>query len=146
MKIVAKNRQAYHYYEILGSYEAGIKLTGNEVKSCRLGKIDLRDSFARIDKNEVYLYNMYVAPYEQGRLRDYDPRARRKLLLHREEIKRLIGQVSQKGLTLIPLELYFKESWAKVKLSLAKRKKIYDKREILRRRAIEREMRRSLKR
>ncbi len=146
MKTVATNRKAHHYYEILETLEAGIELSGSEVKSCRLGKADLRDSFAHIDKNEIIAYNIYIAPYAQAgiaKLKD-DSRRRRKLLLHRQEINRLIGQVSQKGFTLIPLELYFKNSWAKVKLGLAKRKKIYDKREMLRQRDLEREMQREL--
>lgn len=147
MKTIATNRKAYHYYGILETLEAGIELAGSEVKSCRLGKVDLRDSFAHIDKGELFVYNIYIAPYEQAGIAKFrlDPRRKRKLLLHRQEINRLIGQVSQKGFTLIPLELYFKNSWAKIKLGLAKRKKIYDKREILRQRAIEREMRRELR-
>jgi len=147
MKIVATNRKAYHHYEILETLEAGIELTGSEVKSCRSGKADLRDSFAHIDRNEIFAYNIYIAPYEQAGIAKFrvEPRKKRKLLLHRQEINRLIGQVSQKGFTLIPLELYFKNSWAKVKLGLAKRKKIYDKREILRQRDLEREMRRELR-
>jgi SsrA-binding protein len=147
MKTIATNRKAYHYYEILETLEAGIELSGSEVKSCRLGKIDLRDSFAYIDRNEIIAYNIYIAPYAQAGIAKFrgEPRRKRKLLLHRQEINRLIGQVSQKGFTLIPLELYFKNSWAKVKLGLAKRKKIYDKREILRQRDLEREMRSSLK-
>jgi len=145
IKTIGTNRQAYHYYEILDTYEAGIVLTGNEVKSCRLGRIDLRDSFAHIDKNEIYLYNFYIAPYDQGQLKKYEPRAKRKLLLQRQEINRLVGQVSRKGLTLIPLEMYFKDSWAKVKLALAKRKKVYDRREILRQRDLEREVSREIR-
>lgn len=148
MKTIATNRKAYHDYEISDTLETGIALNGSEVKSCRLGKIDLRDSFAHLDRNEIFAYNIYIAPYAQDGIAKFrgDPRRKRKLLLHRQEINRLIGQVSQKGFTLIPLELYFKDSWAKIKIGLAKRKKIYDKREILLRRTVERETRRSLKR
>lgn len=147
MKTIATNRKAYHDYEISDTLETGIALNGSEVKSCRLGKIDLRDSFAHLDRNEIFAYNIYIAPYAQNGIAKFrgDPRRKRKLLLHRQEINRLIGQVSQKGFTLIPLELYFKDSWAKIKIGLAKRKKVYDKREILRKRDLEREMSRELR-
>lgn len=143
-ELVATNREARHNYHILESVEAGIELKGAEVKSLREHRANLKDSFARVEENELYLYNMHVSPYPQAGKFNPDPKRRRKLLLHKSEIKRLLGQLTQKGLTLIPLKLYFKRGIAKVELALAKGKKLYDKREAIRRREAERELRRAL--
>jgi len=145
-ELVATNREARHNYHILEAVEAGIELKGAEVKSLREHRANLKDSFARVEENELYLYNMHISPYPQAGKFNPDPKRRRKLLLHKSEIKRLLGQLTQKGLTLIPLRLYFKRGIAKVELALAKGKKLYDKREAIRRREAERELRRALHR
>lgn len=145
-ELVATNREARHNYHILESVEAGIELKGAEVKSLREHRANLKDSFARVEENELYLYNMHISPYPQAGKFNPDPKRRRKLLLHKSEIKRLLGKLTQKGLTLIPLKLYFKRGIAKVELALAKGKKLYDKREAIRRREAERELRRALRR
>jgi len=144
-KIISANRKALHDYEILETYESGIVLIGSEVKSLREGRVALKDGFARIEGEEAYLYNVHISPYEKSSTKDYDPKRERKLLLHKHEIKRLMGRVQQRGLTLVPLEMYFKGGNAKVSLGLAKGKKVYDKREALKRREAEREIRRSMK-
>ena len=126
---IVSNRQAYHNYFIHDTYECGIALTGTEVKSIRAGKVNLRDSFARIQNDEVYLWNAHISPYEQGNIFNKDPLRVRKLLLHRSEIRKMIGKMSQKGYTLVPLQVYFKGSLIKVEIALAKGKKLYDKRE-----------------
>ena len=141
-KTVATNRQARYNYAILESFEAGIELKGTEVKSLRAGQVNLKDSFARVENNELFLYNMHIAPYEFGNIANVDPIRPRKLLLHKSQIRRLVGEVSAKRLTLIPLKLYFKRGIAKVELAVAKGKKLYDKRETIRRRETERELRR----
>jgi SsrA-binding protein len=120
--------------------EAGLVLVGSEVKSLREGRANLKDSFARIKDGQAYLFNAHISPYEKAGPGNHDPRRTRKLLLHRQEINRLIGRVAEKGLTLIPLKLYFKRGKAKVELALARGKKLYDKREVLKARAHEREM------
>lgn len=145
-ELIATNREARHNYHILESVEAGIELKGAEVKSLREHRANLKDSFARVEENEIYLYNMHISPYPQAGRFNPDPKRRRKLLLHKTEIKRLLGQLSQKGLTLIPLKIYFKRGMAKVELALAKGKKLYDKREAIRRRESEMELRRALRR
>lgn len=128
IKIIAENRKARHDYHIEETYEAGLVLTGTEVKSLRAGKASLRDSFARVEGGEVFLHNMHISPYEKGNIYNHDPTRTRKLLLHRSEIRRLIGKTKEKGYTLIPLRLYFKGNYAKVEIALAKGKKLYDKR------------------
>jgi SsrA-binding protein len=143
--IVATNRKAFHDFNILEKMEAGIVLQGMEVKSLREGRANLRDSFARIRNGEVYLYNVHISPYSHGRSVAYDPRRTRKLLLHRHEIARLIGKINEKGLTLVPLSIYFKRGKAKVDLAVARGKKLYDKREELKARAHEREIAQALK-
>lgn len=146
-KIIATNRQARRDYTILETLEAGVELKGCEVKSLRSGQVNLKDSFARIEENAVLLYNMHISPYERTSHFNVEPTRVRKLLLHKEEIRRLIGKVSQKGFTLIPLRLYFsKRGFAKLELALAKGKKLYDRREEIRRREAERELRRALRR
>ncbi|OIN96777.1 SsrA-binding protein [Candidatus Desantisbacteria bacterium CG1_02_38_46] len=144
-KIIAVNRKAYHNYFILETYESGLVLTGGEVKSLREGKVNLGDSFGRIEKNEAFLYNMHISPYFYDAKEEYDPLRTRKLLFHREEINRLIGKINQKGLTLIPLKLYFKKGRAKIELGLAKGKKLHDKREVLKKKADKREIDRAMR-
>jgi len=129
IKIIAQNKKAYHDYFIEETYEAGIVLSGTEVKSIRMGKVNLKDSFARVENNEVYLYNMHISPYEKGNIFNKDPLRTRKLLLNRHEINKLIGYVTRKGYTLIPTKLYLKRGLVKVELAVARGKKLYDKRE-----------------
>ena len=138
-KTIVRNKKAWHNYEILAKVEAGIQLLGSEVKSLREGRSSLSDSFARIDRGEVILYNMHISPYSHSSSRE-EPTRSRKLLLHRREIESLVGKVS-KGLALIPLSLYFKRGKVKVELALAKGKKEFDKREAIKKREAEREMR-----
>jgi len=145
IKLVCQNRKAYFDYFIDEVIEAGIVLSGPEVKSIRLGKVNINDGFARIQKGEVYLHNAHISPYPFTPLESFDPTRTRKLLLHRREIKRLIGKTEEKGYTLIPLKLYFRDQYVKVELGLAKGKKKYDKRETIRRRDEEREMQRQRK-
>lgn len=145
-KIVATNRRARYNYTILESFEAGVELRGTEVKSLRAGQTNLKDSFARVENGELFLYNMHIAPYEFGNIQNVDPIRARKLLLHKNQIRRLAGELSAKRLTLIPLKLYFKRGIAKVELAVAKGKKLYDKREAIRRRESERELRRIARR
>lgn len=144
-ELIATNRQAGHNYQIFESVEAGIELRGAEVKSLREHRANLKDSFARVEEDEIYLYNMHISPYPQAGRFNPDPKRRRKLLLHKTEIRRLSGQLTQKGLTLIPLKIYFKRGIVKVELALAKGKKLYDKREDIRRRESERELRRQFR-
>jgi SsrA-binding protein len=140
--MIAQNRKARHDYAILDTYEAGLVLTGTEVKSLRLGRASLVDGFATIDDGEVYLRNVHIPEYEQGSWTNHEPRRTRKLLLHRGEILRLIGKTKESGLTLVPLSLYFSEGKVKVEIALAKGKKSYDKRQDLARRDADREVRR----
>lgn len=143
---VATNRRARHDYHILESYEAGIVLTGTEVKSMRAGRLNLKDSFARVEGGEVFLYNMHISPYSHGNRWNHDPTRTRKLLLHKAEIRRLIGRVQQQGLTLVPLRVYFNERGrAKVELALAQGKKRWDKRRDIAKREAQREVERAMK-
>ena len=128
-KLVANNKKAYHDYFIDETYEAGIALHGTEVKSMRLGKCSIKESFMRMENGEVYVYGMHVSPYEKGYLFNKDPLRVKKLLLHRAEINKLQGRIKEKGYTLVPLEVYFNEGKAKVQIGLARGKKLYDKRE-----------------
>jgi len=144
-QIVCVNRQARHNYFIEETYEAGLVLLGSEVKSLRDGKANLKDSYARIQKGEAFLLNAHVSPYPGANRFNHDPTRMRKLLLHQREIERLTGKTKERGFTLIPLRLYFKNGRAKVELGLARGKKLYDKRETLRRKAAEREVERALK-
>lgn len=145
-KIIATNRKAHRDYTILETLESGIELKGSEVKSLRAGRINLEDSFARIENNQVILYNTHISPYEQASYLNVEPARPRRLLLHQSEIRKLISQVTQKGLTLVPLKAYFNaRGFAKIELALCKGKKLYDKREAIRRREISLEMRRILK-
>ena len=131
IKVAAVNRQARHEYFIEDTYEAGIELTGTEVKSIRLGKVNLKDSYASVHNNEVFVYGMHISPYEKGNIFNREPRRERKLLMHKREINKLCGLVSQKGYTLIPLSLYFSGKNVKVELGLCRGKKLYDKRDAL---------------
>jgi len=145
-KIIATNRKALRDYIVLEAIECGIELKGSEVKSLRQGKISLNDSFARIENNEVILYNTHISPYEEASYLNVEPTRLRKLLLHINQIRRLNGQVTQKGFTLIPLKVYFNDrGFAKIELALCKGKKLYDKREDIKRREIDLEMRRVMK-
>ncbi len=147
IKIISDNRQARFLYEILDTYEAGIQLMGSEVKSIRAGKINLQDGYALIRNGEAWLINVHISPYQaSGNYFNHEPRRTRKLLLKRKEISKLIGQVEQKGLTLIPLKMYFKGGWIKVSIGLGKGKKLHDKRETMKRRDDQREMARAMKR
>ena len=142
--MIAQNRKARHDYSILDVYEAGLVLTGTEVKSLRLGRASLVDGFATIDDGELYLRNVHIPEYEQGSWTNHEPRRTRKLLLHKEEINRLIGKTQESGLTLVPLSLYFSDGKAKVEIALARGKKSYDKRQDLAKRDADREVRRAL--
>ncbi len=144
-RIIASNRKARHEYHILDTWEAGIQLTGPEVKSLREGKVSFQDAFARIERGEAWLYSLHIAPYDAANRWNTDPLRPRKLLLHREEIRKLIGKVEEKGLTLIPLDLYFRRGYAKATLALAKGKQLHDKREKLKQRSQEMEARRALR-
>ncbi len=139
--MVLENRRARHEYEILETFEAGIALKGTEVKSVRQGKVDFTGSYARFDGGELWLEELYIAPYEKGSYSNHDPRRRRKLLLHKHELAKLRGKVEQKGLTLVPLKIYFNErGYAKVLLGLARGKKHYQQKEEDKKRVVEREM------
>ena len=142
---IAENRKAFHDYHLLETFEAGMVLLGTEVKAIREGRVNLRDSFARVEDGEVYLYNVNISPYSHRGYADHEPLRRRKLLLHRHEILKLIGQTIEKGMTLVPVRMYFKNGRVKVAVSLAKGKKEYDKRETIKRRETERETRAAIK-
>ena len=143
MRPKIKNRKARFNYEILDTYEAGIVLKGTEVKSLRQGKASIKDAFAYFKNGELFLKNMHIAPYDQGSVFNHDPWRERKLLLHKDELRKLYGKIREKGFALIPLEVYFnKRNIAKVKLALAKGKKKYDKREAIKKKDLQREMQR----
>jgi SsrA-binding protein len=144
-KIIATNRKAHFHYEILEKFEAGMILVGTEVKSLREGKANLSDSYAIIQNNEAYLLNCHISPYPNAGPFNHEPLRTRKLLLHRNEINKLIGKTQEKGLTLIPLRLYFKKGKAKMEIGLGKGKKLFDKRETIKRREQDREMAKALK-
>jgi len=142
---IAENRKAYHDFHILETFEAGIALLGTEVKAIREGRVNLRDSFARVDDGEIFLYNVNISPYSHRGYADHEALRPRKLLLHRDEIRKLIGKTVEKGMTLVPVRLYFKKGRVKVAISLARGKKEYDKRETIRRREVDRETRAAIK-
>ncbi|MDD3654787.1 MAG: SsrA-binding protein SmpB [Desulfotomaculaceae bacterium] len=144
-KTVTENRRARHEYHIIEIYEAGLALTGTEVKSLRAGRVNLQDSFARVDNAELLLYNMHISPYDQGNQFNHEPKRTRKLLMHKAEILRLLGKTREKGLALIPLKVYFKRGIAKVELALARGKKLYDRRDDIAARDARREMDRAMK-
>lgn len=145
-KISVTNRKAYHDFSIQETYEAGIALLGTEVKSLREGRVNLKDSYVSIKDGEAFLLNCHISPYSHGNRRNHDPVRSRKLLLHRREINRLWGALSQKGLTLVPLKIYFKKGRAKVEIGLAKGKRTYEKRETIKTKEAQREIERHLKR
>jgi SsrA-binding protein len=142
---IAENRKAFHDYHLIETFEAGIVLLGTEVKAIREGRVNLRDSFARVEDGEVFLYNVNISPYSHRGYADHEPLRRRKLLLHRDEIRKLIGKTVEKGMTLVPVRLYYKNGRVKVAVSLAKGKKDYDKRETIKRREADRETRAAIK-
>lgn len=145
IKIVSQNKKAYHEYFVDEKFEAGLELTGTEVKSLRKGAINLKDSFCRIDDGELLVFGMHISPYEQGNIFNRDPYRTRRLLMHKKEIMRLFGQVGQKGYALIPLSVYFKGKWAKMEIGLCRGKKLYDKRDADAERSAKREMERAFK-
>ena len=144
-RIIADNRKAYHDYHVLDTYEAGVVLLGTEVKAIREGRVNLRDSFARLEKGEVWLLNVHISPYSHTGYAHHEERRQRKLLLRRDEIRKLTGRVVEKGLTLVPLQMYFKDGRVKIALALVKGKQKHDKRETIRRREIDRETRAAVK-
>ncbi|MDX2083837.1 MAG: SsrA-binding protein SmpB [Candidatus Melainabacteria bacterium] len=144
-RTVASNRKAYHEYHIVDTYQAGLVLTGTEIKSIRAGKLSINEGFARLDKGELWLYGMTISPYQQGSYNNHEPDRPRKLLLRRDEIRKLIGKMQEVGLTLVPLKLYFVRCWVKVELGLCKGKKLYDKRETKRSQDTRREIERAMK-
>lgn len=145
VKLVANNKKAYHDYFIDDTFEAGIELYGTEVKSIRMGKCSIKESFIRIERGEMFLYGMHVNPYEKGNIFNKDPLRVRKLLLHKSEIVKLGAKIAEKGFTLVPLQVYFKGSLVKVEVGLAKGKKLYDKREDIAKKDQRREMEREMK-
>jgi SsrA-binding protein len=145
VKVVAKNKKAYHDYFVQEKYEAGIELTGTEVKSVRQGTINLKDSYCTIKNGEIFVQNLHISPYEKGNIFNKDPLRPKRLLMHKREIMKLYGQIKQEGLTLIPLTVYFKGPLVKLELGLCKGKKMHDKRESTARKEIEREMDRKMK-
>ncbi|HOM02772.1 MAG TPA: SsrA-binding protein SmpB [Acetivibrio sp.] len=144
-KVVAQNRKARHDYFIEQTIEAGIVLSGTEVKSIRAGKVSLKDSYANVKNGEVFIYGMHISPYEQGNIFNKYPLRDRKLLLHRAEINKLIGYIQQKGMTLVPLEVYFRKGKVKIELGIGKGKKLYDKREDIAKREAQREIDKRIK-
>lgn len=144
-KLIANNKKAYHDYFIDEKYEAGIELFGTEVKSIRMGKCSVKESFVRVDKGEVYVFGMNISPYEKGNIFNKDPLRIRKLLLHKSEIQKLDGKMAQKGYTLVPLSVYFKGSLVKVEIGLARGKKLYDKRDDIAKKDQKRELERDFK-
>lgn len=145
LKIIAQNKKATHDYFIEESFEAGIVLTGTEIKSIRKGKVQLKDSYAKITNNEIFWFGGHIAPYEQGNRFNHDETRTRKLLLHRKEINKMIGKVKEEGYALIPLKIYLKGGYAKMELALAKGKKNYDKRETLKKKDAQRDIQRALR-
>ena len=145
MKLVANNKKAYHDYFIEEKYECGIVLHGTEVKSLRLGKCSIKESFIRIENGEVFAYGMHISPYEKGNIFNTDPMRVKKLLMHKQEIRKLIGKLTEQGYTLVPLQVYFKDGRAKVEIGLAKGKKLYDKREDMAAKAAKRDLDRRIK-
>jgi SsrA-binding protein len=144
-KNLAENRKALHDYEVLETFEAGVVLMGTEVKSIRDGRVNLRDSYARIERDELFVFNVHISPYTHRGYADHEPMRKRKLLLHRAELRKLIGRTVEKGLTLVPLRMYLKNGRVKLAVSLVRGKKLHDKRETVRRREADRETRAAVK-
>ena len=145
MKLVANNKKAYHDYFIEEKYEAGLVLHGTEVKSLRMGKCSVKEAFIRIENNEVFIYGMHISPYEKGNIFNKDPLRVKKLLLHKHKMRMLIGDSSEKGYTIVPLQVYFRDGRAKIEIGLARGKKLYDKRQDIARKDQRREMEKELK-
>ena len=145
-KVVSTNRKAFHDYLIFDKYDAGIVLTGTEIKSIRKGMFNLKDSFAKIEDSEIFLYNMHISPYEHGNRFNHEPERVRKLLLKRQEILKILGKIKKENYTIVPLELYLSHGFAKIEIGLAKGKKIYDKRETITKKTQQRDMERLKKR
>ncbi|HYS55969.1 MAG TPA: SsrA-binding protein SmpB [Thermoanaerobaculia bacterium] len=145
-KVIATNRKAFHDYFVLQKLEAGLALTGTEVKSLREGRVNLKDSYIDIDRGEAFLVGAHISPYSHGNRENHDPERKRKLLLHRREIDRLFGQVVEKGLTIVPLRLYFKSGRVKAEIAVVRGKKLFDKRESEKRRELDREAEAAMKR
>ncbi len=145
-KLIATNRRARHEYHVDESFEAGLVLTGTEVKSLRTGRVSLGEAYARVDRGEIWLHNMHIPPYDAGNIFNHDPLRPRKLLLHQDEIRRLGERAAQRGYTLVPLRLYFSRGRAKVEVALARGKKLYDKREAIGQREADRQAQRAVKR
>ncbi len=144
-KLIANNKKAYHDYFIEDKYEAGISLYGTEIKSLRMGKCSIKESYIRIENNEVYIIGMHISPYEKGNIFNRDPLRSRKLLLHKAEIRKLIGKLAEQGYTLVPLQVYLKGCLVKVEIGLAKGKKLYDKRQDIAKKDMKREAERDFK-
>jgi SsrA-binding protein len=144
-KIIAENRKASHDYHLLETFEAGVVLLGTEVKAIREGRVNLRDSFARVEDGEVWVHNIHISPYSHRGYTDHEALRRRKLLLHAQEIRKLVGKVEERGMTLVPVRMYFKNGRVKLGVSLAKGKRDYDKRETIKRREADRETRAAIK-
>ena len=144
-KLIANNKKAYHDYFILDTYETGISLAGTEVKSLRMGKCSIKESFVRIENGEVFIYGMHISPYEKGNIFNKDPLRPRKLLLHKYEINKLLGKTKEKGIAIVPLKVYFKGSLVKVEIGLSKGKKLYDKRQDIAKKDQQREASRDFK-
>jgi SsrA-binding protein len=144
-KNIAENRKAFHDFHILETFEAGMALVGTEVKAIREGNVNLRDSFARVESGEIWLYNVHINPYSHRGYADHEPTRRRKLLLRKPEIRKLIGKIVEKGMTLVPTRMYFRNGYVKVAIALAKGKKMHDKRETVKRRDADRETRAAMK-
>ena len=145
MKLIANNKKAFHDYFIEDTYEAGIALAGTEVKSLRAGKCSIKESFVRVEKGEVYIYGMHISPYEKGNIFNRDPLRPKKLLMHKNEIRKLEQKIKEKGYTIVPVEVYFKGSLVKVQIALAKGKKLYDKRNDIAKKDMRREAERDFK-
>jgi SsrA-binding protein len=145
IKVIATNRKAHHLYHIVDTYEAGIALVGTEVKSMRQGRVSFQDSYAAVEKGEVFLHSLHISPYDQANRFNHDPTRPRKLLLHKGEIRRLLGKTAERGFTIVPLRVYFKGKVAKVELALAIGKKLFDRRKTIKDREVQRELRRALK-
>ena len=144
-KLIANNKKAYHDYFILDTYEAGIALHGTEVKSLRMGKCSIKESFIRVENGEMFIYGMHISPYEKGNIFNKDPLRVRKLLLHKAEINKMLGKTKEKGMSIVPLKVYFKGSLVKVEIGLAKGKKLYDKRQDIAKKDQKREAERDFK-
>lgn len=144
-KIISTNRKAFHEYHIFDKFNAGMVLTGTEIKSIRKGAVNLKDSFVKLDDGEVFLYNCHISPYEQGNRYNHEEKRTRKLLLNKKEIDKLIGKIKKDGYAIVPLELYLENGWAKIEIALAKGKKLYDKRDDLAKKAQTRDIDRAVK-